>query len=1175
MHKQLLFTLLLAGNLFSMPPLFAQAIARNQPVNAPAQHAPELFQSGEKLSLRDALMQLKKQYGVDVLFEEKLLDGLSVSGNLLTDNSGLEPTLSRLLRTTNLRYRRIRKDAYLIMTTKSEPRVGFQAAPVLPESFGRSESGMVSPVSQPVLAIPVAVAADLVVKGNVTSDRGESLPGVSVIIKGSSLGTVTDARGAYSLTVPNPQATLVFSYIGMITQEVAVNNQVTINVSLTTDTKSLNEVVVVGYGEQQRKFLSTAVSSIAATQIKDLSVANPAQALAGQIAGVNIAQTGGQPGAAPVIRIRGIGSLGAGNSPLYVVDGYPLGSADNFNQINPGDIQSIEILKDAAAAAIYGSRGGNGVVLVTTKRGKAGKTRYSYNSYYGSQTITKKIAMMNNMDFIAFSKESAVNSGLTYYAFYDNPPASLPYTDWQDEIFRTAPLLQQEITASGGSEKFQFNVSGSYLKQDGILRSTDFDRFTLRVNLDAQLSGRLRFGVSLAPSLTNTQYQNTAGTNDAGAIAGGTDPIVFALQTPGVFPVRLPNGDFANTANYPLTQGANSISPNFRGPTVQLELYKDQASSPRFLGNSFIEYDLIKDLKFRTSFGVEYISDERNQFVPATMPSGSAPTANLSNPVASNIAAARRLSTISNYLWENTINYTKILGRDHSFAVLAGYTAQSGTTTGNIITGVSGSFVNDLVQNVSGAGNTVATNSYIKTNLVSLLGRVNYSFKEKYIASVAVRQDGSSRFGANNRYAVFPSASLAWRMTEELFIKKIPAISELKIRGSYGLTGNNNIGDYAAQSYATQANYDFGSGAGTRVYGYAASSIGNADLTWETNKQIDLGLEVGLFNDRIYLTADAYTRSTTGLLNNRNVPAIVGTAVTVLENIGNVENKGIELALTSRNTVGAFQWTTNANVSFNQNKVVSLVNEKPIYYSAGGFVNYVNVLPGQSLGTFFGYRQIGVFKDQAEVDAGGQWGNGGSKPGDIKYEDVNKDGKIDSNDQTFLGSPLPKFIYGLTNSFSYKGFDANIIVQGSEGNKVVAQWLRAGYYFNGNANSITDVVNRWKSPTDPGDGMQPRVANTASGGKNNFSSRFIKDGSFLRVRSVTVGYTVPQAVVNRLKLQGVRIYASGQNLLTFTDYLGYNPEANDAGNTTAPTYGYDAASYPVARTITVGFNIGF
>ncbi|MVM33176.1 SusC/RagA family TonB-linked outer membrane protein [Spirosoma sp. HMF4905] len=1012
------------------------------------------------------------------------------------------------------------------------------------------------------------------VTGKVTADHGGVLPGVSIVLKGTSTGTTTNSEGTYQLPIPDGNSILIFSYIGYMPQEVAVTNRTQLDIVLTTDNKTLNEVVVVGYGEQQRKFLSTAISSVSGSQLKEISVANPAQALAGQVAGVNIAQAGGQPGSAPVIRIRGIGSLGAGNSPLYVVDGYPLASADNFNQINPGDIQSIEVLKDAAAAAIYGSRGGNGVIIVTTKRGKEGQTRINYHGYTGFQQLPKEISMMNNPQFIAFSKESAVNAGLNYYAFYDNPPANLPYTDWQKEIFRTAAMTQHELSASGGTEKFRFNVSGAYLKQDGILRSTGYERFTLRANLDAQLTSRVKFGLNLAPSLTNTQYQTVAGTNDASVISAGNDPITFALQTPGVFPVKLPNGDYANTLNYPLTQGANSISPNFRGPTAALDLYQDRGSNPRFLGNSFVEWEIIDGLKAKTSFGMEFINETRQQFSPATLPSGNAPSANLSNPLAAGIAAAKRVGSTSNWLWENTITYTKTVAKDHSFALLAGYSAQSAVANSNVISGVTGTFINDLVQNVSGAGQTISTNTYSKNTLVSALGRINYSFKDRYIVSAAIRRDGSSRFGTNNRYALFPSASVAWRVTEEPFLQRLSSISELKIRGSYGLTGNYNIGDYSAQSYATQYNYDFGAGLGTRAYGYAASNIANTGLTWETNKQVDLGFELGLFHDRIYFTADAYYRITTDLLNNRNVPAIVGTAATIVQNIGQIQNKGLEFVLTTQNITGAFNWKTNANISFNRNKVVSLVNANPIYYSAGGFNNYVIVVAGQPLGEFYGYRQTGVFKNQEEVNAGPQWANGGSKPGDIKYEDINKDGKIDANDMTYLGNPIPNFTYGLTNTFSYKGFDLNVIVQGSQGNKIAAQWLRAGYYFNGNANSISDVANRWESPDNPGNGWQPRATITSSGGSNNFSTRYIYDASFLRIRTVTLGYTLPKGLTNKLKLQNIRIYASGQNLFTFTKYIGYNPEANDNGNTTSPTYGYDASAYPLARTITAGLLIG-
>ncbi|PQA55548.1 hypothetical protein C5O19_19205 [Siphonobacter curvatus] len=1028
-----------------------------------------------------------------------------------------------------------------------------------------------------LLILPLAGwAQERTLSGRVTAEGGQGLPGVNVLLKGTSIGTSTDAEGRFTLRTTTTDGTLIFSSIGYVKQEIALGSRTAIDVAMVADAQALNEVVVVGYGEQSRKALSTAVSSVSSKQLKDIPVANPAQALAAQVSGVNIAQTGGQPGAAPVIRIRGVGSLGAGNSPLYVVDGYPLAGADNFNQINPGDIQSIEVLKDAAAAAIYGSRGGNGVILVTTKRGTPGKTRINFNTFVGVQNIARKISLMNNAQFIDFSKESAVNAGLKYYAFYDTPPADLPQTDWQDAIYRQALMTQQELSASGGSEKIRYHVSGSYLKQEGILKATEFERFTLRANLEAQLSKRVRAGVVLAPSLTNTKYQTVAGTNDASVIAVGTDPIAAALVMPSLFPERLANGDYANTNNYPLTQGANSISPNFRGPTVQFDQYRDRGSSPRFLANSFVEWEIIPDLSVKTSFGVEYNTDTRNQFVPATMPSNTAPTANISNPLVNNVAAAKRLNTSSNWLWENTLHYRKTIGADHSFDLLAGYTAQSAVGSGNVITGVNGSFVNDLITNISGAGTTTATNSYSKNNLVSWLGRVNYSYKDKYLLSAAIRRDGSSRFGANNRYATFPSVSAAWRLSEENFMKSIAIISDLKIRGSYGLTGNNNIGNYASQSYATQANYAFGSGAGNRVYGYAATNIANAGLTWETNQQTDLGLELGLWKDRISLTADVYQRLTTGLLNNRNVPAIVGIAGSVLENIGKIENKGLELSITSRNvSSGDLSWTTNGNISFNQNRVVSLVTDKPIYYSAGGFTNYAIVIPGMPLGEFYGYRQIGVFRDQSEVDAGATWASGGSKPGDIKYEDVNGDGTINASDLTYLGNPLPKFTYGLTNTLSWKGFDLNIILQGSQGNKIWAQWLRSGYFFNGNANTITDVANRWRSPSDPGNGWQPRATNTASGGANNPSSRYVYDASFLRIRTVSFGYSLPSEVVKRWKFEQARLYVSGQNLYTFTKYIGYNPEANDNGNTTAPTYGYDSASYPLARTITVGLNLGF
>ncbi len=1177
MHKQLLFTLLLAGNLFNMPPLFAQAIARNQPANAPTQRAPELFQSGEKLSLRDALMQLKKQYGVDVLFEEKLLDGLNVSSNLLTANTGLEPTLSKLLRTTNLRYRRIRKDAYLIVTTKSEPRVDFQAAPVLPEPFGRSESGMVSPVSQPVLASPVAVAADLVVKGNVTSDRGESLPGVSVIIKGSLLGTVTDARGAYSLTVPNPEATLVFSYVGMITQEVAVNNQATINVSLTTDTKSLGEVVVVGYGTQNKAEVTGSIASLNTKSIRDMPVSNIAEGMAGRLPGVLVQQASGAPGSGPSIKIRGLGSISAGNGPLFVIDGQPLNSGDlvngsNLSLLNPSDIETIDVLKDASATAIFGSRGANGVVVITTKRGKAGKSTLSFNYYTGVQQVTKKLDMLDSQQFAELSRDAANNAyvervpgakasdpnasrpgGLRYRyprgeylgINFDNPE-SLAYYDYQDLIFQSAPISNYQLAGSGGTDKVQYMVSGNYLKQDGIIKRSGIDRFTFRSNVDAQLSSKIKVGMSISPSYTVEQRVLANGHWVNGAI------INSALDIPPFVPVYKDDGTYFSMAAYSGLYDAVDSS----NPVANIYEVDNDVSTLRLLGNTYIQVDFLKNLQYRGSIGGDLVYFRQNQFRTSAIPlSGLAPP---------NVSTGAS-STDQNINWvtNHTLTYKLDLGADHHFNLLAGVEAQKNTFESNTVTATN--FPNDIARTVNAGVISGGSSQKEQWSLASYFSRISYNYKEKYLFNASVRQDGSSRFGVNQRNGLFPSASVGWRLSEEPFGKKLAGISELKLKASFGLSGNNAFDNYGSVGILGADNYVFG---GVLSNGLAATRIGNPNLTWEKSQQTDIGVELGLFSNRIFLTADYYSRITSDLLLAVQIPTITGFTV-ANQNIGRVRNTGVEFSVNTRNLVGPFTWTTDVNFSLNRNKVLALgPTGDPIRSGSG--VNETNItVLGEPLGNFYGYKQIGVFKDQADLDVSPRFQD--ARPGDVKYADVNNDGKIDANDRTILGNNQPDFIYGLTNTFTYKGFDLSVVIQGVQGGQILNLSRRFIENLEGNQNQLTTVLDRWRSAEQPGNGIVPRANSRTTGNSNAISSRWVEEATYFRIRNITLGYNIPRKLTDRIKLQNLRVYAGVQNLLTVSKYLGYNPEVS--GYESALTGGVDYGAYPLARTVTAGLNL--
>jgi TonB-dependent starch-binding outer membrane protein SusC len=1155
MHKQLLFTLLLAGNLFSMPPLFAQAIARNQPVNAPAQHAPELFQSGEKLSLRDALMQLRKQYGVDVLFEEKLLDGLSVSGNLLTDNAGLEPTLSRLLRTTNLRYRRIRKDAYLIVTTKSEPRVGFQAAPVLPESSGRSESGMASPVSQPVLAIPVAVAADLVVKGNVTSDRGESLPGVSVIIKGSSLGTVTDANGAYSLTVPNPQATLVFSYIGMVTQEVAVNNRATINVLLTTDTKSLEEVVVVGYGTQKKGDLTVSLASVSAAEFKDQPVTGVGQALQGRAAGVQVTQSSNAPGGGVVVRIRGGNSINAGNEPLYVIDGFPVYNSGGTD-FNPSDIESVEILKDASATSIYGSRGANGVVLITTKRGKAGKGKVDFQTYYGTQEVSNTLPVLNGKDYANFVNEGRTNAGQPVL-FSAAQIAAIPNggegTNWQNEIYRQAPIQNHQLNFSGGNDKTQYLISGNMFDQKGVLINSDFRRYSVRLNLNSQVNDWLSVGTSL-----NILRSETNGTpTDQDGNSGSGQSIVYGSF---FFSPTQPVYDAAGDYTVFNTQNLYAIG----SPVAHSTGTQNNLRVLRIFGNVFADIKILKDLTFRTSIGSDLNAAKRGEYSSRTL--------TLAGRNANGTARITNANA-QGWLTENTLTYKKNIGPDHHFELLGGFTSQSQRNE-TVATSGNGFASDNLGYNGLAFASSVGrpTNSASQWQLNSFLGRVNYDYKGRYLLTATVRSDGSSRFAEGNKWGSFPSASAAWRVSEEPFLANSKIISDLKVRASYGLTGNTEIGSYLSIDTYGSSGFSYSFGNNNLVNGYVPLRVGNRNLTWEKTTQMDVGIDLSLLKNRINITADYYNKETTDLLYSVAVPSASGYS-SYLTNIGKIRNKGFELAINSVNTTGAFKWTTNFNISTNQNEVVDLGGNNNL--PAGGAASSANILDngtgilriGEAVGVFYGYEFAGIWQTGEESAAAVF----GAKPGDRKYVDQNGDNRISSDlDRKILGQAQPKLIGGITNTVSYKGIDFSLLMQGVSGNSVLNMNKFELEYARGDRNVSRDMLNRW-TPTNPSNTLPRANANAVF---SPVSSRQVEDGSFLRVKSITLGYSLPKTLLKRAFISDLRIYVSSQNLFTFTKYSGLDPEVNRYGQSTLQQ-GIDYGSYPVNKSYLVGLNLSF
>ncbi|MET0465380.1 MAG: TonB-dependent receptor [Chitinophagaceae bacterium] len=1029
---------------------------------------------------------------------------------------------------------------------------------------------------------PAFLFAQTKLTGQVRDEGGKPVTGASVQPKKrTSAGTVTDSSGFFNLNV-SPGDTLQITSVGYEAVTVAVGSRTNLQVTLKTVAKDLDDVVVVAYGNTTKKLVSNSVTTISAKQIEDMPVASPAEAIVGLAPGVLVGTPSGEPGQNPWIRVRGLGSLGAGNNPLFVVDGYPLNSGDNFYNINSQDIQSIQVLKDAASSAMYGSRGGNGIVMVTTKRASAnGKTNFAFNAYTGLAQESKRVKVLNTPQYIEYLKDAYTNSGVAIPPVYANGVEVPANTDWQDEVFRLGKQNNFSISASGGTELSRFYLSGNYFSQKGIVEGSGFSRMLLRANFDTKLSKKLKLGITLAPSITTTDTKPISGNFNNATISGGGPgnvgaAITDALLLPPTWSVRNANGDYTQALNTPFQVNLGGLF----NPVATLALYQDKTTSFRGLGYAFLEYQVLKGLSFRTNLGGEIINNRRNWYVPATLATNAAPTANISNPILANINARQQNNTSNNWLWENLLTYTHAV-KDHRFTILAGYSAQKNTYQGSEVFGQNGTYTNDALDYVTAAGQIFGSAGASGNNLVSLFTRLDYNFRSKYILSASLRRDGSSRFGEDNKYATFPAASIAWRVLEEPFMRsfsKAANISELKLRASFGMTGNHNIGDYNWQSYQIAANAVLGSGPGNLVFGLAPNSVPIKNLSWEKSQQIDLGIDIGLFHNRIYITADWYKKNTTSLLLNRNVPAVIGYTNRVFNNVGEIQNTGFDFAVNTQNIVTKdFTWSTDANIFFFRNKVIALAtpNDQILFDAVFGYTSSIRVVPGLPMGSFFGYDQVGVYRDAADVANSPVWSAGGSAPGDIKFRDVNGDKVINNSDIVLLGNPFPDFSYGITNNFRYKKLTLSIGIQGNKGGKVLNAVDRYTYNFYGRFNSTTRVLNRWRSPEDPGDGFTPRVTYNTPSSLSSFSSLQLHDASFLRIRSVQVRYVFPDKLVKRAKLQSLSVYAMAQNLYTFTSYFGYNPEANLYGNSVNPTYGVDQGSYPLNRTVTLGVNLGF
>jgi len=1025
------------------------------------------------------------------------------------------------------------------------------------------------------------------VKGTVTDIKGLPLPGVSIKLKGSSAtGASTNKDGKYTITIPESTGILVFSYIGYAAHEVSVEGRTTIDVQLTESNTALDEVVVVAYGTQTTRNLVGSVATLSATNIKDQPTGTFAERLTGKLPGVQAAQGTGRPGQGMDIRIRGAASLTSSVRPLVVVDGIPMiGNPDNINNINPDEIESFSVLKDASSASMYGSRGANGVIIITTKRGKSGEPKIEFNSYYGLATDMKELRpeVMNGTQLATYMKgffeDKALYEGYTggVPGAYQNPEQYGTGIDWYDVLTRRGAAQNYSLALSSGNDKSALSITGGYFNQDGIVKNTGYKRFSLRVNGDVKLNDNIKLGVSLAPSmqLEHNNRQNRA--NSSGFNVDGQRAIfASALMMPSMGSPYNPDGS--------LSLGVGTFPNQFvwANPLRQLTEINDDIKRSRVLGNIFTEINFLKHFTFRTSANVDLANMQAKKFVPSTAFGGfndvpiEFPTAG-SNDTALGESYSENTSS---WLNENLLSYKNTFAKDHSLEVLAGFTAQRFNTYSAQIVGRD--YPDNSIPYLSAATRfTANTSAEYAWTMLSVLGRLNYTFKDRYSLQASVRRDGSSRFGANNQWGTFPSIGASWIASEEAFLKDFSKISLLKVRASYGLTGQNEFGgSLANQNYAHtpvigNSNYVFGN---VLAPGKVQSGLGNINLAWERNKQFDVGVDIGLFNDRITFTYDYYNKYTDGLLFTVPVPRSSGYT-SVQDNLGDIKQWGHEFTLSTKNLTGALKWNTDFNISLNRNIVKKIgVNNVSFADNPSGVLSEFTdwrTIVGKPIGQYFGYVFDGVFMNQAEANAGPKYYGTSpvtlSQAGTVRYKDLNGDGKITwPDDMTIIGNPNPDFIFGFTNSFAYKNFDLNIVLSGTYGNDLYNGMEESTYNLDGVFNGPPELLQRWRSEANPGNGLVPRTLAGTTGAYRANSSRWVHDASHITINNIALGYTF-RNFTKMPYVKSLRLYTTVQNAYIFTSYPG-NPEVSINGLTSV-AQGQDLGAYPIPRTFTFGINL--
>lgn len=1008
------------------------------------------------------------------------------------------------------------------------------------------------------------------ISGKITGDDGTGLPGVTITVKGSNTATVSNSLGAFSISASS-NSTLIFSFVGYRTLEMPVNGRSVVNVVVRGEKGSLDSVVVVGYGTQSKERVTGSVASISTKQLEDQPVGQIAEKLQGRIAGLQVNQASGAPGGGMFFRIRGAASINGGNAPLFVVDGAPI--VGGINNINPNEIENISVLKGASAAALYGSRAANGVVLITTKRGKTGITSVELIVNNGVAEIPKRGRpdVMNAKEFLQYQKEfyedKAKYEGYTggVPALYQNPESwTGPDTDWLEAL--TNPALRQNysVSISSAGEKFNSSNTLGYYDEKGVIVNSGYKRFSLRSNNEFKINKNIRVGINIAPT-------HQIGNHDGSILdyrgSSSTDGLFSnfyaALVAPPIFSPEQRNPDGSKILTF---SGPGLFNqPNWGtvfNETIEL------SKITRLLSNAFVEVGFLKNLKFKSAISTDIQSGNYRVFYPSNTGAIFAPPPSQPTGIYTN-------STYTSWLSENTLSYTKTFGADHRVDALAGYAAQKFRQELVRLTGFG--FPDDDVSWIDAASlrginlnfpiPAASNNSATEWALLSMFGRVNYDYKGKYLLSASIRRDGSSRFGADNRWGTFPAISAGWVISKERFIENWKALTFLKLRAEYGSSGNFNIGNYSHYGNIASSNYVFGR---STAQGRTATSIGNSSLTWETTKGFDIGADASFLNDRVNVVVDYYNKSTSNLLFQVDIPRGTGFP-SIPSNIGEFKFWGYELAITTKNLVGDFKWESSFNISLNKNKVIALgTNNEPIRGNdfEDRFRNAWRSSVGQPIGQWWGFVYDGIYETQQELNSGPKYVS--SYVGGAKYKDINGDKVIDVNDQTVIGNPNPRFLYGFTSNFSYKNFDLGFVLSGTSSHDVYYGLYEWSLVNNGIFNVERGQKNRWRSEQNPGNGMfSSTLAGQNSGG--GFSTRILDNAAYLAIRNITLGYTLP---VRSNTFKYARVYASVQNAHLFTGYKGMNPEASSNGlNGTAQ--GADFAPYPVPRVISMGLNVNF